>query len=163
MRVKWMAVLFTLVATTTVANEPNPKLLKDYIGLSKLLKARGVDPVTVNWSPIEMACLGLKTEADQVDYNRCRYRMAVDNVQYGNDVRACKQAALAAYPKALKLNQPTKVATRITNGKVITTLGETPLTASELKAGRAATLDNCMRQRGWNDPANWQAGRSESF
>ena len=135
------------------AVDVNPELLKDYMGLTKLLKARGVEPTEVNWLPIEEACLGLKTEANVVDYNQCRFTMAVDASQFTNDSTACDAASIASYPESGRTVQKTKDAA----GVLTTVVAQ--LKPEEVKAGRVAAYDACMREHQWVNPNHWQMGR----
>ena len=151
-----MVVLF--LPMVAQAQEVDASLLKDYIGLTKVLKSHGIDPVGVNWSPVEQACLGLKTETDQVPYNECRLRLVLDGVQYDDDARACNAEGVAAYPEALRVANATTVVTN-SSGKSSAIVVNTPMTENEIQSGRLAQFDSCMHARGWNDSNNWQMGR----
>ncbi len=158
MRIRLICLLM-LMPFAVQAQMVDASMLQDYIGLSKVLKSRGIDPVHVNWGPIEQACLGIKSETNQVPYNECRLRMALDAGQYDGDVRGCRAQGLAAYPDALRTAHASTV---ITNAQGVASplLVTVPMSVDEINAGREAQFDNCMRARGWNAPDNWEMGRS---
>lgn len=141
---RFVLALFLLVfASPALAQGADDAPYKDYISLTKALRANGVNPVGVNWQHVEQMCLGLKTEKDPVPYNRCRFNKAVDSADYPDDVATCKSAGRAA-------TSPNYV---VGNG-VTTVIQPSPAEAD-------VTFDECMRARGWINPRN--AGRGRRF
>lgn len=143
------------------AYEPDESMLKDYIGLTKSLRANGIEPINVQWVQIEPMCLGLKTEKDQVPYNRCRFEKASDWAAYGDNRRDCDEGSLLEYPQPQRFTQAT-----VTNadGSVasVTTAEGQYLSAAQIKRLRRASYVACMRDFGWKNPSNWQHGRDEN-
>lgn len=150
---KMFLMVLLMLPVGAQAAQVNPELLKDYIGLATLLKSHGVEPVEVDWLPIEEACLGLKTETNAVDYNQCRFTMAVDASQFTNDSTACDAASMASYPESGRTVQKTKHAAGVSTTVVA------QLKPEEVKAGRVAAYDACMHEHQWVNPNHWQMGR----
>lgn len=143
------------------AYEPDEALLRDYIGLSKALRANGIDPVHVRWVQIEPMCLGLKDEKNQVAYNRCRFEKAGDWAAYGDNRRDCDEGSLLEYPQPQRFTQATVTNEDGTIASVTTAEGSY-LSAAQLKRLRRASYVACMRDFGWKNPSNWQHGREEN-
>lgn len=139
----------------------NPDLLKDYIGLTKLLKANGVEPARVQWQTIEMMCIGLKEPHSNVAYNQCRFEKAVDQTVYANDSAACNAEARAAYPSSLKKPEPTTIVTLGGMDNHLTTITAPRTRNSEIRDGRRSLFDRCMLDRNWVNTSDWQMGRSQ--
>lgn len=136
-----LLVLVPLLSLPAFARNEDDSQFKDYISLTKTLRANGVDPVHVNWPSIELMCLGLKTERNQVPYNRCRFEKATDSWDYPGDSAACNDAAHAAVKPSVVV------------GNGVTTVVQPG------NAGEAITFDSCMRARGWISPRNVERGR----
>lgn len=137
---KLIAVLILITALPASAQEDDSQF-KDYISLTKVLRAHGVNPVGVNWQTIEDMCLGLKTEKSQVMYNRCRFEKALDSADYPDDVAACNSAARSATSANVVIN----------NG--VTTVVQPSTAEADI------AFSECMRARGWINPRNAGRGR----
>ena len=133
-----MVMLLPLAAPACDLDE---KLLTNYIGLTKALRANGVEPNTLDWSVIESMCLGLKTEKNRVPYNRCRFETALNQALFPDDRAACLDDA-----------QRTSVDTTMSATAIHSVVSQQSLTASP-------SYSSCMRALGWRSPNNWQRGR----
>lgn len=133
------AIVTLLLPLQAFAFTPDDALMRDYAGLTKALKANGIDPAFVNWYGIEPMCLGLKTERDQVSYNRCRFEKAGDWVAFNDNSRDCSTAGFYERPIATTHYQ---------------------LSRGEVRRERNASYIGCMREFGWRNPSNWQHGRA---
>jgi hypothetical protein len=142
------------------------QLLKDWLGLIKVLRSRGIHNSNVDWRPIEELCLGLKNQKDHVPYNRCRLDKAVSQVTYHRDNDECDEAAVAQYPDRLTQYRPEIIATgneEDEKGSEFTTnqYYRAPISKRELTSKRRVLYRSCMRDLGWNDPYNWRMGRKD--
>lgn len=156
--------LALLLAAPALALDENA-LLKDYIGLTKLLKTNGIDPVKIQWSEIENLCLPLKEPMDQTTYNRCRYEKARDQFTFGGDKAACENEAQAIYP-----DNYTKPTQAVINANTSSATGNTASTttitspapsSTDLRAMRRNAFDHCMSEKHWRNANNYQLGRTE--
>ena len=136
-----LMLLVSLLSLPALARDMDDAQFKDYMSLTKALRASGVDPVHVNWPAIEGMCLGLKAERNQVPYNRCRFEKATDSWDYPTDAAACKDAGRAS-------TKPTVVV----GGGVNTVIQPDD-------SGEVFAFDSCMRARGWINPQNAGRGR----
>jgi hypothetical protein len=133
-------------------------LLKDYIGLTKLLKSNGIDPVNIRWNEIEAMCLSLQDATDPTVYNRCRYQKATDQFLFADDANTCNKEAGAIYPDGLSQTQQTITQP---NGTTTTTSTTRPTSAvQDVRALRRYDYDHCMTEKGWRSSDNYQLGRS---
>jgi hypothetical protein len=140
-------------------------LLKDWHGLIKVLRTRGIHNSQVEWHAIEELCLGLKNGKDHIPYNSCRLDKAVAQVSYRNDNIECNQAAKAEYPDRLLQYSPELL---VTSNEGLFEGGDTeyaadqlyraPMNKRELNNKRAVIYRSCMRDLGWRDPDNWRMG-----
>ena len=148
--------LSLLLATSVRAEEVDDSFFRDYFGLCNLLESHGIEPVSVNWAAIEPACLGLKTETDQVLYNRCLYEKALDGADFPADSNSCNAKARADFPDALLSGQPQIT---ITKQSGVTNIYQPALSGADLNTKRDAAYDECMSSKGWRDPNNALRGR----
>ena len=137
-----IAVFMLSMPLAASAYTPDDALLKDYIGLTKALKANGVDPVSVDWSTIEQMCLGLTSERDKRDYNRCRFSSAINQVIFADDRESCREESQAAGMAG-----------------ELTVLSPTAVTVQRLPAQGRSAYTRCMRDLGWKNTRTWQMGR----
>jgi hypothetical protein len=135
-------------------------LLQDYIGLTKLLRASGVDPIKVGWNDIEYMCLPLKTPRNALDYNRCRYEKAVDQTLHRADTEVCNDEVrdvqsntlfyratdALVFPHEYKNSSPMVVA--CANSEL-----------RDLRSFRRYSFDRCMSEKGWRNSRHYQFGR----
>jgi len=160
MRCIALLVLAMLLAGTAHAQPiGNDVFFKSYAGVTKLLRANGVEPSTLRWGPIEAQCIGLKLDNDPVPYNQCRYQKAIDLVDFDNDRNACNARAKGEYPDRLLSGAATLSITR--NDKV-TNIYERVLSHDELRFKRLGAFDACMRNKGWRDTGSSARGRITS-
>lgn len=135
-------------------------LLKDYIGLTKVLASYGINASAVNWGEIEPLCLGLKSDSDPITYNECRLEKAINQVAYHSDTGACDAESQALYPSSLQRTSPElTIEHRGDDDKTdVTTVSEAPLYTTDLKAGRLYVFDRCMKDHGWRAAHDWRLG-----
>lgn len=160
---RWFAVCLLALPLGGHAYE-NPALLEDYIGLTKLLKANGVEPATIQWQTIELMCLGLKEPNSNLAYNQCRYEKAVDQALYRNDSDACDAEARAAYPSSLSNPRSTVISSNTTGAtteRTTATIKPPRVAGSTVRYSRRALFNRCMRDQGWINTGNWQMGREK--
>lgn len=138
-----MAMLVALPFAAS-AYTPSGEILKDYLGLTRALRANGVDPARVNWGPIATMCMGLRTERDDTEYNRCRYTQAMNQTIFVDDQRSCNVQSQALYSNRRGAHHFAHYGTR----------------AEELFLLRDASYTTCMRDLGWRNTQNWQMGRA---
>ena len=147
------------IAHAQDADDVDPKFFKDFTGVSKLLRANGVEPAGIKWAFIETVCSPMNDRTDPTAYNRCRFEKARDQVFFRGDTRICRNESVAAYPDALLGNNPI-TAVRYKNGVATTTVVEqTPLSRSDVDAMRRASFEGCMDSKGWRDSRSYLMGR----
>jgi hypothetical protein len=133
--------LLLLMPFAASAYEPDDALMANYIGLTKALRANGVEPVAVSWPVVESMCLGLKTQKSSVRYNRCRFDAALNQASFGDDRAAClDDAQRSSADNAMAV---TAINSAVSQQSLIVTPSYT----------------SCMRDLGWRSPNNWQRGR----
>lgn len=158
---RFVLLLVIAFAAPALAQMPAPSdtLMRDYIGLTKALRASGVDPVLVNWPYIEGMCLGLKQERNHIPYNRCRFEKAIDSNDYPADVTVCEQRAQLAYIEAVHAANP---APNVIGGVIYPTTSYPIIVNSyttQFNDIRSSTFGDCMRERGWINPSSAGRGR----
>lgn len=152
-----LASLLPLMARAQ-APEIDPALLKDYIGLTNVLRAHGIDPLQVHWLELDTICRAHKDETNQVPFNQCRFQVTRDKLMYANDARFCDDKAQSEYPRSLK---QVRLEEGITgDGESVTVRKPAVMTNNEHKAGRRVVFQTCMREFGWNNPGNYLDGRT---
>lgn len=152
-----LIVFSMLVASLAHAqSRDNDVFFKSYEGVTKLLRAGGVEPSTLRWGPIEAQCSGLKLDKDPVPYNQCRYQKAIDLVDFDNDRNACNARAQAEYPDRLLSGAATL---SITRNEKVTNIYERALSPDELRFKRMGSFDACMSNKGWRDTGSAARGR----
>ena len=140
-----------LLARPTYAHDlsgSDDSFFQNYVTMNKLLRTRGVDPITVNWGAIQAMCIGLKTEKNLVPYNRCLYEKAIDYADFDNDRYACDARSRAEFPDRLLTNQPSVI---IAGTRSTRAIYEQPLTLDDLRFKRIDAYDECMSRKGWRD------------
>jgi hypothetical protein len=157
MRYGILVILGLLLVSPAQAGDKDV-FFQNYVGVTKLLRARGVEPVGVNWGAIQAMCLGLKIEKDPVPYNRCLYEKALDYADYDNDNDTCNARARAEYPDRLLSGAAT---IRITRDNEETNVYERALSLDELRFKRLGAFDACMSNKGWRDAQSPARGRRD--
>lgn len=174
-----MRLLFTmlmlLLAAPSLAAEPAAEtqekpaktsyedaLLKDWIGLTKVLRTYGIHHSQIQWRPVEELCLGLMSEKEKLPYNRCRLDKAIAQFNHRNDFILCDEQSLTDYPdRLLQFSTETLVTnTNLPRGNEVATgqFIREPITARELRSKRVASFRDCMADKGWRNPDNWRQG-----
>lgn len=151
--------LVLLFARPTLAHEASSGddvFFQNYVGMTKLLRTRGVDPITVNWGSIQAVCVGLKIENNLVPYNRCLYEKAIDYADFDNDRDTCNARGRAEFPDRLLSRQPSVFIAGDRGNKAIY---EQPLTQADLRFKRLDAYDECMSRKGWRDTGFAARGR----
>jgi hypothetical protein len=136
----FFATLLLMVPCATLAYQPDETMLRDYHGLTKALRANGVEPVGINWRVVHSMCLGLNTEKDHVPYNQCRFDAALNQAMFGDDRRSCLDDAERSVT-------PTMSVTAVDSA------------VSQQSQSISQSYSGCMRGLGWRSPNNWQRGR----
>ena len=155
-----LAILYMTFSAATAHADYESVLLKDYIGLTKVMRSYGIEPATLAWRDIETMCLGLKTESDQISYNQCRLEKAMDQVTWRDDSAACNAESRALYPSVISNpSQAIIVNNRPGRQPSITTITEQPLYARNSVAARQYIFDRCMRDYGWRSSRDWHLGQ----
>lgn len=134
----------------------------DWLKLAEALQLNGIDPATVNWQPIEMRCLPLKTSSDETQYNRCKYDNAWFQNRFAEDRASCEQRTRAEFPDSLKRERAVRRKTQsdaqgnITQTETTTAPG---VSKTELNDRRSVAYADCMRSKRWYNPNRWEAGQ----
>jgi len=128
-------------------------LLQDFNGLAHALRARGVEPSTLDWTSIETACMGYRSAAAPV-FNRCRLQKGIDQMLFANHSAGCNDEARAFYPRSS--SSPRAV---VIEGDTVVTLKEGGIYPSDRAAGRRYIYDRCMTEKGWLHTHDWRMGR----
>lgn len=153
------ALVASLLIPLTAHAYTNDALFADFTGLSKLLRANGVEPSRVDWNPIEAMCLGLKEPTSQLTYNQCRYAKALDQTVFASDRSGCQEEA-AAYVPPQQNTTITAATSSKTDEKSSTTINTGNPYPVDLRSARRAAYTRCMLDLGWVNPRNWQLGRN---
>lgn len=155
-------VLFTLLFAAPAAHAQavdEDALLTDYIGLTKLLRTNGVDPVFIRWQEIESMCLPLQTPRSSMAYNRCRYAKAIDQALFADDSEACDNESIAIYPDGLKEFTTTAIIEKTGDKNSVTTITRPPSSVKDIRAMRRYAYDSCMSEKGWRNTRNYRFGQ----
>mgnify|MGYP003386493286 FL=1 len=151
-----IAMLLAQPAFARDTSSSDDVFFRNYVGMTKLLRTRGVDPITVNWGSIQAVCIGLKIENNLVPYNRCLYEKAIDYADFDNDRDACEARGRAEFPDRLLSRQPSVFIAGDRGNKAIY---EQPLTLEDLRFKRLDAYDECMSRKGWRDTRFAARGR----
>lgn len=160
-----------LLSTAALAEAPTTEdtPFTDWLTLADHLRAHGIDPVDVNWLPIENMCLGLKKIDTQIAYNKCKFEKALNMRQFKADTNGCDAQANADYPDSLRFNTQGRSFTvtetiqtgQPVNSKIIEERNP-GLSRSQIRDLRRAAFVRCMQGNGWANADNWMDGRRES-
>ncbi len=131
---------------------------KDY------MTSQGIDPMAISWPLIDPLCLGLRTESDQRQYNKCEYEKARDSVLYANDKSQCSTRVTGAYPDSL-LKGRTDTLTETDKSGVTHAYQRAiaPVSTQDLQQQRSGAIVECMQNLGWVNADNWLLGRRNSY
>ena len=137
-----LVALFFSLPSAASAYQPDEAMLRDYQGLTKALRANGVDPIAINWRVVQRMCAGLDTETNHISYNQCRFDAALNQVTHSDDRRSCQND----YKR----------------GAVTTNMSVTAINSavSQNAQNTSYGYSDCMRSLGWRSPNNWQRGRT---
>lgn len=152
----------TLITSCAMAQVPET-MLKDYTGVTNLLRANGIEPSAVRWNEVEAMCMPLKAGTDTITYNRCRYERARDQIYFINDANICNVEARAFNPKVLRYRTvidttPNQGPDYDTSQATLNLLNTAPAVA-DAGAFRSYMYNHCMTDRGWRSPNNYRQGQ----
>ena len=149
-----LSLLLAMPAAAAKLEAGEEVLLNNWNNLNKLLRSRGIETTRVDWAAIGPLCLGLKTETDQVAYNRCMFIKAVDTVIFKSDTNVCRSRASSDFPNSMLTSQTVVVTKYDNDASKTTTITYPTLSQDDLTAKRNDTYESCMSERGWRDTHN---------
>lgn len=125
-----------------------------------LLKSQGIEPTRLNWSQIALMCSNLQRFDDKIQ-NKCKYENAKLLHLYVEEKAFCKKYVEKAYSLNRLGDAEAKNYLMIDSGgnKSNITLVETGRTIGAIRDIQESELLSCMKDHGWVNPDNWQAGR----
>ncbi len=161
-----------LLSTAALADPPSSDdaPFTDWLTLADHLRAHGIDPVAVNWLPIENMCLGLKKTDTQIAYNKCKFEKALNMRQFNADTNGCDAQANADYPDSLRfdtqgrsftITESVQTGQPATSSKIIEERNP-GLSRSQIRDLRRAAFVRCMQGNGWANADSWMDGRREA-
>jgi hypothetical protein len=156
-----LLIIAILVGYSFQASALNEHELKDLNEVKQLLKNNysfNID--NLSWSSINFHCRNITQKTNKVDFNKCRYKSAINYINYEKDSQSCTAQSEDKYPESLltgSSNQPNKSPGFF--GIKKNNYSKVGIhSISSLKNDRKRFFQNCMTKYGWDDPDNWQQG-----
>lgn len=160
MKKSLLAVLMLVSLTINAqAEELEDSFFEDFNGLAAILRAKGVEPSRVNWTPINSACIVFK---DAVRNNRCKYDFAINQRNFEKDQDYCNAQANQQYFDYIKPDNKVNVVVNTANSKAAYIQDRNYLSKFGKQRFLTDTYRICMRDIGWNDPDNFVSGRRDN-
>jgi hypothetical protein len=140
----------------TDINDP----FKDFKSTTNYMNSQGIDRSKIDWSPIDMMCMGLKSKTSEVQFNKCEYEKARDSLLHKADRSQCSVRAVASYPDSLKIPRTDTLSETDKDGKAhVFQRTMPPVSAAELEQSRIGSMVGCMQSLGWASAYDWKLGR----
>lgn len=124
------------------------------------LRSQGIEPPKLNWAQISSMCSNLQKFENKIQ-NKCKYDNAKLLNSFNEEKKFCKKFVEAAYSfNRLSENEARNYLMVDAGGnRSNITLIETGRTIGAIQDIQKSEMLKCMKNHGWVNPDNWQAGR----